>query len=1038
MRICTLRLDGYGCFTDRALDLCPGLQVMLGPNEQTTSTLCTFIGDVLYGQKSDPSHQPRPSQHPDHCAGAVRYRLDDGREFDVERTFGHATETFRVTDLASGRDITHEFQPLPNGEPAPAQAHLGFARQTFLDVAAFAPLALDELSGDDPLARITSHLVAVTQAPTGSAAPGDALGRLDAWLAAIGRGTPGNGDPHALSDLLTRIDGLTAEREQTRTRRESANDTDARLAAATGELARLRSRQGVLQGLLADNENASLLSRLREVDRLKAERDDLTQRCFSLSAYREFPLDQAPEVQRTANAAATARSQLERSERENDDLQRQADEERERLGDAAQCELVEVPDGTEERLRELEESIDRLHEHLEDLEGDRIAAEALHAKAQEILTGLPDFSQMGPDPVEWINQFATSFRLQADARDREQKSLARTSDEVQRLSGDVAPPERTFTRFENFPQAAQDHEQQARLYQEQWSALTTRVEKLQTAIADDTRAIPQCIALTLTGFCFMSALGAMAYFLNPYLYVAAALSGAMGVYHLAFWTFSRHSIKRRKTAIAGTEDERAALEKQHKAQRDAMEAVMRETGLETVRELEALYDRYIKGRDELDRLTKDREDQEKRYREEAAQADELLQKLRLTFTHLGVKVEGEADVAEAASRAIARYQEYRDAKRRVADTRERPTRIRARYTQTKAQLDALEREEVSLSLDVRNLMRKAGFRDESRHTSALGALRAYRIRVAQLRERRDRVATLDERLTTIQERMVAERDDLHDQEAALAAMLEASGATSFEVWQEQAEKAKDYQEFWKLRTDIGERIETLLGGQDLEDLRRAAAEAGPVPDCPGGDAAEIRIELEAVARAIEAAVEQERALKAACDAQQDGLRPLAEIDEALAEARALAGRLQRDVEAASYAASVIEEVAREERTSVAPELARLAGEYLAVMTRGAYTHVLLEDGLRIRLPDATPPLGPGVLNQVCLAIRLALVQWLGANGESVPNLLDDPFAHCDGDGLASSLGLLETLGNAGQVILLTCRHDVAEAAEARGIPILRL
>ena len=57
MRIRKLWLDGYGRFSERELELEPGLQVLLGPNEQGKSTTRSFVGDMLYGQTR--SHQQR-------------------------------------------------------------------------------------------------------------------------------------------------------------------------------------------------------------------------------------------------------------------------------------------------------------------------------------------------------------------------------------------------------------------------------------------------------------------------------------------------------------------------------------------------------------------------------------------------------------------------------------------------------------------------------------------------------------------------------------------------------------------------------------------------------------------------------------------------------------------------------------------------------------------------------------------------------------------------------------------------------------------
>ncbi|MCL4219606.1 MAG: AAA family ATPase, partial [Candidatus Hydrogenedentes bacterium] len=49
MRIEKLWLDGYGRFSGKDLEVAPGFQIIVGPNEQGKSTVRNFIGDMLYG-----------------------------------------------------------------------------------------------------------------------------------------------------------------------------------------------------------------------------------------------------------------------------------------------------------------------------------------------------------------------------------------------------------------------------------------------------------------------------------------------------------------------------------------------------------------------------------------------------------------------------------------------------------------------------------------------------------------------------------------------------------------------------------------------------------------------------------------------------------------------------------------------------------------------------------------------------------------------------------------------------------------------------
>ena len=78
------------------------------------------------------------------------------------------------------------------------------------------------------------------------------------------------------------------------------------------------------------------------------------------------------------------------------------------------------------------------------------------------------------------------------------------------------------------------------------------------------------------------------------------------------------------------------------------------------------------------------------------------------------------------------------------------------------------------------------------------------------------------------------------------------------------------------------------------------------------------------------------------------------------------------------------------------------------------------------------------MDQIYLALRLAFVTTLCQEGERLPMLLDDPFANYDDTRLEQALGLLVKLDALPQILLFTCREDVAETAQKLGVPVLAL
>jgi DNA repair exonuclease SbcCD ATPase subunit len=519
------------------------------------------------------------------------------------------------------------------------------------------------------------------------------------------------------------------------------------------------------------------------------------------------------------------------------------------------------------------------------------------------------------------------------------------------------------------------------------------------------------------------------------------------LFFVARWVHAHYSRNHAQAELQATLEQIAELEDWYEECRKPIEEAVNAAGYDTVRELEALHERYSKTCDEIRQLRQALAQQQARCDEEEKQTSHLLDRLRTTFHNLNVELAGEHEVQHAANRAISRYQEYRDAKRRVDETRDVPARIEGERSAAQAELDTLEREEVERSLEVRDIMRRSGFHEESKHTGALSAVRAYRIRTAQIRQKRGRIELLDEQVAETARRLEAEQVDLANQENALRRLLDAAEAQSPEHWHELAQHAKEYKDLWGRRTAMQERLDALLEGEDIEALRTAVHNDGPAADVSDRSPEAIKEELQELTDAIDSAAKDEYALKIEITERTAGARPLNEIEEERAEAARRVGQLELEMEAATYAAAIIEEVARNKHARIAPGLASLASHYLSEITGGAYREVLISRDLRIsvRVPqtdrlDQYPErsLSMGTVDQIYLALRLALVNSLGEAGESIPMLLDDPFANYDDARLTRALRLLMRLAETSQILLFTCRQDVTRAAQTIGAPVLYL
>ena len=1054
MRILSIAIDGYGLFVRRTLDLDRSLQVIVGPNEQGKSTLRGYIGDMLYGQKrsstmrrvyEESNELRRPWANPEEYGGRLVYELDDGRTFEIFRRFDKKNEVIQVFDRTNAEDITSSFEQSRNREPLFALAHLGLTKDVFLNAATISHLTLEDLGDTDALPQISEKLLSLADTGEETSSAETALKRLEARIAAIGQRSART---RPLPAARTRLSELNEEHGNAAALRQELAEVDERRRAAREEAAGLRRQHEALQVELGAIDKAERAQRLAEAEELHSRIDEITQRCFTLSAAREFPVDQVPEVQRTEMVLATAKAQAERTRGDLAKGREQLEQERQSLGEAASLTIHEIPAEQEKGLMDLAAGIQRVRDWLDEAASARAAAEERLTAAQETLASLPEFDRLSQDPVSWLTQIAKSFAVAVRSRDDECAELEELADKVRRQEEVVAGPERLFSRCEDFPAEAREYEVQNRMTVEELGRLTAASESLEQTVKEYSERVPglRWLAL-LNGAVVIGLLIAQFYLRNPGIYVAAGLAAIAALCFLLFAIYAGKKAASAEQELDETEAKVAQIQAAADAPQGVIEEMMVEARCKTVRELEAKYDAYVKACIELASLKEAMAAQEAKAEEAKQRVAQLLECFRKTFRDLGQEVTEESHVEEAASVAIERYQDYRDAKRRLGESRDQIREDDAETERRKAELDTLLEDERGAALELRRLMRASGFRDEGKHDTPVGALRAYRSWADHLRGKQNSIAKLQSEIEALEARFEEEEQDLQKHTDTLEGYLKAAGVESLDQWRQRAEQAKEYGGLWQKRTSLEEQLASLLRGQSLEELREAVEADGPVPEAPQRSADEVKREIADLDERIDALTKEEHALHIKLTERSAGTRSINEIEEERAAVEARVRELELELNAASHAMALIEQIARDKHSRIAPRLAALASGFLAEITDSAYGELLISRDLSIsvRIPQTRQMAGnpervlsTGTVDQVYLALRLAMVQALSDNGESIPMLLDDPFGSYDDKRLERALELLARLAEKNQILLFTCREDVLRVARAANAPILEL
>lgn len=235
-----------------------------------------------------------------------------------------------------------------------------------------------------------------------------------------------------------------------------------------------------------------------------------------------------------------------------------------------------------------------------------------------------------------------------------------------------------------------------------------------------------------------------------------------------------------------------------------------------------------------------------------------------------------------------------------------------------------------------------------------------------------------------------------------------------------------------------------LARQRMDDL---AAQGGrgdvvltPVqpPDRPEKDVrlrlADVTVELSRVRRNL--------------DMARGRMDTLGDIDELYAKLDSLSARReerQREYDALTMAMDALSAANDTLRQRFSPQLNRRASELFARLTGGEYAALELSRSFDASvvpagqvLPRSALALSRGTVEQLYLAVRLAVCQ-LTLDGEDPPPLvLDDALADFDDRRMELALELLRELGQERQILLFTCHSREADWARRVGVPTISL
>ena len=185
--------------------------------------------------------------------------------------------------------------------------------------------------------------------------------------------------------------------------------------------------------------------------------------------------------------------------------------------------------------------------------------------------------------------------------------------------------------------------------------------------------------------------------------------------------------------------------------------------------------------------------------------------------------------------------------------------------------------------------------------------------------------------------------------------------------------------------------------------------------------------------AVRAALAQARSGADRLTGQLHGLTPPDQLRARRAELEDQRAGLETEYSAIRLAMETLDQANTTLQNRFSPELGRRAAEIFAQLTGSRYSGVVLDRSFRLSAEPAGDPvfrdaalLSAGTLDQLYLAVRLAICDLVLPPEKEVPIVLDDALANFDDDRCAAALEFLKAAAGNRQILLFTCHSREAE------------
>ncbi|MFZ5985956.1 MAG: ATP-binding protein [Bacillota bacterium] len=164
---------------------------------------------------------------------------------------------------------------------------------------------------------------------------------------------------------------------------------------------------------------------------------------------------------------------------------------------------------------------------------------------------------------------------------------------------------------------------------------------------------------------------------------------------------------------------------------------------------------------------------------------------------------------------------------------------------------------------------------------------------------------------------------------------------------------------------------------------------------------------------------------------------LEKVDEEIEELEEKRIHLEDTAVCLKTALNVLDESSSDIKKDFVPLLNKKMSNIVAGVTKERYKDIRADNGFMLRTPDPNTGdivsasfLSGGTIDQIYLALRIALAQVIESQGEKLPFFMDEIFAQYDDERVLETFKLLGEMSNERQIIIFTCKEREVEAAKS--------